>query len=76
MRGFEPTADKQRRYVSAVRNTPYPVQIVWGADDPGIPLARGQALHAMIPRAGFEVLAGVGHLPQLEAPDRVVQVIG
>ncbi|MEZ5639107.1 MAG: alpha/beta hydrolase [Burkholderiaceae bacterium] len=53
-----------------------PVQIVWGADDPWIPLARGQALHAMIPRAGFEVLAGVGHLPQLEAPDRVVQLIG
>ncbi len=31
MRGFELTADKQRRYVAAVRNRDYPVQIVWGA---------------------------------------------
>jgi haloalkane dehalogenase len=33
MRGFELTADKQHRYPSAVRNPPYPVQIVWGVRD-------------------------------------------
>jgi haloalkane dehalogenase len=33
MRGFELTADKQHRYMSAVRNPPYPVQIVWGVRD-------------------------------------------
>ena len=33
MRGFELTADKQRRYVAAVRNPAYPVQIVWGQRD-------------------------------------------
>jgi haloalkane dehalogenase len=33
MRGFELTADKQHRYLSAVRNPPYPVQIVWGVRD-------------------------------------------
>ena len=52
-----------------------PVKIVWGADDPWIPLERGKALHRLIPQAGFETLAGVGHLPQLEAPDRVLREI-
>jgi len=49
-----------------------PVKIIWGEDDPWIPLARGKALHRLIPDASFETLSGVGHLPQLEAPDRVL----
>jgi haloalkane dehalogenase len=36
MRGFERTAEKQRLYARTVRDTPYPVQIVWGADDPAL----------------------------------------
>lgn len=47
-----------------------PVKIVWGEDDPWIPLARGKALRARMPQADFVTLAGVGHLPQLEAPER------
>ena len=53
-----------------------PVKIIWGEDDPWIPLARGRQLHARIAHASLQTLAGVGHLPQLEAPDQVVQVIG
>lgn len=48
-----------------------PVAILWGEDDPWIPVARGEALHAAMPGSAFERLEGVGHLPQLEAPDRV-----
>jgi len=48
-----------------------PVAILWGEDDPWIPLARGRLLHEKISRSSFDVLTGVGHLPQLEAPDRV-----
>jgi len=33
MRGFELTAQNQRRYLAAVRNPAYPVQIVWGERD-------------------------------------------
>jgi haloalkane dehalogenase len=36
MRGFERTPEKQRLYESTVRDVPYPVQIVWGADDPAL----------------------------------------
>ncbi len=53
-----------------------PVKIIWGEDDPWIPLERGRALHGLIPQAVFETLSGVGHLPQLEAPDRVVEHLG
>ena len=50
-----------------------PVKIMWGAGDPWIPLERGKALHALIAQAAFETLPGVGHLPQLEAPDLVLE---
>jgi len=38
MRGFERTAEKQELYERAVRGVPYPVQIVWGAEDPALKL--------------------------------------
>jgi haloalkane dehalogenase len=39
MRGFERTPEKQQLYKSTVRDVPYPVQIVWGADDPALKLS-------------------------------------
>ncbi|MEM9003005.1 MAG: alpha/beta hydrolase [Cyanobacteria bacterium P01_F01_bin.86] len=50
-----------------------PVKIIWGRDDPWIPLERGEALHTLIPQALFKTLENVGHLPQLEAPQRVLE---
>ena len=50
-----------------------PVRILWGEDDAWIPLERGRALHGLIPRSSFETLPGVGHLPQLEAPQRLLE---
>jgi len=52
-----------------------PTAILWGEDDPWIPVERGRALHALMPRASFETLPGVGHLPQLEAPATVLQKV-
>lgn len=34
MRGFERTPAKRELYLSAVRDTPYPVRVLWGRDDP------------------------------------------
>ncbi|PST27142.1 alpha/beta hydrolase [Mesorhizobium plurifarium] len=50
-----------------------PVKIIWGEEDPWIPLERGKALHALIPQASFETLPAVGHLPHLEAPQLVLR---
>ncbi|MEM7056374.1 MAG: alpha/beta hydrolase [Pseudomonadota bacterium] len=52
-----------------------PTAILWGADDPWIPIERGRALHALMPGSEFIELSGIGHLPQLEAPDRVLQAL-
>ncbi len=53
-----------------------PVKIIWGEDDPWIPLERGRQLHGRIAHALLQTLAGVGHLPQLEAPEQVLRAIG
>lgn len=45
-----------------------PTKIIWGEDDPWIPLARAKDLHALMPNAAFATIPGVGHMPQLEAP--------
>jgi pimeloyl-ACP methyl ester carboxylesterase len=50
-----------------------PTAILWGEDDPWIPVERGRALHRLMPRASFETLPGVGHLPQLEAPGAALE---
>jgi haloalkane dehalogenase len=39
MRGFERTPEKRRLYVGAVRHVPYPVQVVWGENDPALKLS-------------------------------------
>jgi pimeloyl-ACP methyl ester carboxylesterase len=38
MRGFERTREKQELYLSTLRDVPYPVQIVWGVNDPALTL--------------------------------------
>jgi len=52
-----------------------PTAILWGEDDPWIPLARGKALHGLMPRAAFHTIPGTGHLPQLENPEAVLQLV-
>jgi pimeloyl-ACP methyl ester carboxylesterase len=52
-----------------------PVLIVWGARDPIIPVRHGERAHDAIAGSYLEVFDRVGHLPQLEAPDRFVAVL-
>lgn len=52
-----------------------PVTVIWGEDDPWIPLERGRLLHAKLPAAGLSVLPGVGHMPQLEAPEKLLATL-
>lgn len=47
-----------------------PAAVLWGADDPWIPIARGEALAARV-GVPLQPMAGLGHLPQLEDPERV-----
>ncbi len=52
-----------------------PVDVVWGEDDPWIPLERGRSLHQLIPQSTFTPLPSIGHLPQLEAPERTLALL-
>jgi pimeloyl-ACP methyl ester carboxylesterase len=48
-------------------------QLVSAKDDPWIPIERGKALFKLIGQNRFEAMSGVGHLPQLEAPETVLK---
>lgn len=52
-----------------------PVKIVWGEEDPWIPLERGQALYQRMPEAEFATIPGAGHMPQLEKADAVLKEV-
>ena len=49
-----------------------PTLIIWGEDDPVIPVEHAHAAHAAIPGSWLEIIEGVGHYPHCEAPDRFV----
>jgi pimeloyl-ACP methyl ester carboxylesterase len=45
-----------------------PTVIIWGRDDPWIPLASGEALRDEVPGAEWRVIENAGHLPMEEQP--------
>lgn len=49
-----------------------PVLLVWGAEDPIIPVEHARAAHELLPDSTLAVFDGVGHFPQVEAPQRFV----
>lgn len=52
-----------------------PTLIVWGSQDPFIPVNHALAAHAAIPGSRLEVFDGVGHYPHCEAPERFIEVL-
>jgi pimeloyl-ACP methyl ester carboxylesterase len=59
-----------------LRELELPTLVLWGDSDRIADLDYGRVYAAAIPLARFHVLAGTGHMPQLETPDQVVQAIG
>ena len=52
-----------------------PVKLIWGDRDKIFPLERAQALQRVLPGAILSVVAGCGHTPVEEHPDRVADEI-
>ena len=52
-----------------------PTLIVWGAQDPFLPVSHAVAAHKAIPGSRLEIFDGVGHYPHCEAPERFVAVL-
>ncbi len=52
-----------------------PVLIVWGASDRIVDVDYGRAWAGAIPNAKFLLLSEAGHVPQIEKPEKLVEVI-
>lgn len=71
----EANADRQTARLRAAGETAPPVLLVWGADDRWTPLSMGEAAHRELPGATLAVMAGCGHAPYFEDPDRFVAIL-
>ena len=49
-----------------------PTLLIWGTDDPIIPIEHGRAARERIPESRLVEIPGAGHWPQLDDPDRFV----
>jgi pimeloyl-ACP methyl ester carboxylesterase len=52
-----------------------PVLLIWGADDPIIPVEHARAAHELLPHSTLTVFDGVRHFPHVEAPQRFVAAL-
>lgn len=52
-----------------------PTLIIWGADDPVIPVAHAHEAAAAMPGAALEIMDGCGHFPYTEDPRRFWQLL-
>ncbi len=52
-----------------------PTMIVWGDEDPIIPIEHGRAAHEIITGSRFEVMEGCGHFPHVEEPRRFAELL-
>lgn len=52
-----------------------PVVLVWGRQDSVTPLAQGEQIRALLPRATLVVLDRVNHIPHVEQPGEVAGII-
>lgn len=75
MRGFELTTAKQRLYLSAVRDTPYPVQIVWGVRDRGLTWRRDGVQAQLAAGVDNAVLLPGKHFLQEDCPEEIADAV-
>jgi pimeloyl-ACP methyl ester carboxylesterase len=52
-----------------------PLLLVWGERDSLIPVAHGREAHDNVPGSRLEVFADSGHFPQLDEPERFLDVL-
>lgn len=62
---------RDRLYLAAAM----PTLIVWGDNDPIIPVAHAFETHELMPGSRLEVFEGVGHFPHVEVPEQFVAAL-
>jgi glycerol-3-phosphate dehydrogenase len=66
---------RRRRYEAMVRQVRAPALLIQGSADRLVPLAASRALASQRPDWALEVLGDIGHVPQMEAPERFVDLV-
>ena len=70
VRGWD--ADRISRDAHLIRQ---PTLLLWGDNDPEIPLADGERLHAEIPGSRLIVFLRCGHIPHEEYPEAFIEIV-
>lgn len=65
-----------RALAGRLRELAVPAAVVWGADDPFLPVAMGRALAAAIPGATLDVVDDARHFIPEDAPRQVADALG
>jgi pimeloyl-ACP methyl ester carboxylesterase len=52
-----------------------PLLLIWGEHDSLIPVSHGHRTHAQVPGSRLEIFPESGHFPQLDEPERLVEVL-
>lgn len=65
-----------REIAGRLREIRVPTSIIWGSDDPYLPVATGQRLAAAIAGASIDVVDGARHFLPDDAPRQVADAIG
>jgi len=55
--------------------SPMPALIIWGDRDDIIPVSHAYAAHQAMPGSRLVIIEGVGHFPQIEAPEQFVDAL-
>lgn len=63
---------QRARWVGALQHSPVPLRFVNGPEDPVSGRHMAERYRELVPDADVVLLEGIGHYPQLEAPDRVL----
>jgi 3-oxoadipate enol-lactonase len=58
-----------------VKDIRKPTLVIHGTDDQLIPVANGKLLHERIPGARLSLLQDVGHMPMLECPEKLAELV-
>jgi pimeloyl-ACP methyl ester carboxylesterase len=75
MRGFERTQAFEDRIVSALRDRPYPAQVVWGKDDPALTLAaKGEKVREVLGVEAIHRLPGK-HFVMEDSPEPIAELV-
>ena len=52
-----------------------PSSVIWGLDDPLVPVTEAESMVRALPDCAFEPIVGAGHVPMLEQPNGVTEAL-